>query len=72
MLRNPVLATVSSTCYLTIYVILLSVEKYWDIAFSMFLFSPVVVIWLVYTIVRYGKYTGKELEAGQEYGYEDR
>ncbi len=54
MLRNPIVATILSTCYLLVYIYLL--DRHWDIAFTMFIFSPIVVIWLVYTILRYGKY----------------
>ncbi|MDB5119279.1 MAG: hypothetical protein JWN56_497 [Sphingobacteriales bacterium] len=37
----------------------------------MFLFSPLVVLYMVYSVIRYGKYTGKELMENEEWGYED-
>ena len=70
MLRNPIFAAILSTCYLLIYIYLL--DKHWDIAFTMFIFSPIVITWLVYTILKYGKYSGRPLKVNEEYGYEDR
>ena len=38
----------------------------------MFLFSPLIVLWLVYTVIRHGRYTGRELDEQEEFGYQDR
>jgi hypothetical protein len=37
-----------------------------------FTLSPLLVIWLVYSIVRHGEYNGKELKADEEFGYADK
>ncbi len=34
--------------------------------------GPVLLIWVVYNVIRHGKYEGKELEPGEEWGYADK
>ena len=38
----------------------------------MFMLSPLLILWMAYTIIRYGKYTGRELVEGEEWAYEDK
>ena len=38
----------------------------------MFFLSPILLVSLAYSIIRYGKYSGKELDENQEWGYQDR
>lgn len=33
---------------------------------------PPLMLWLVYTVLRHGKYDGKELQEDEEWGYEDK
>ncbi len=37
-----------------------------------FLLSPVLVIWLVCNVIRFGEYQGRELRGNEEWGYTDR
>ncbi|HEX4876991.1 MAG TPA: hypothetical protein VFV31_09995 [Chitinophagaceae bacterium] len=37
-----------------------------------FMASPILVIWLVYSIIRHGEYKDRELKPGEEWGYNDR
>lgn len=57
--------------YLLLFLIFVGFENA-VIAGWMFLFSPFLIIWMVYTVLRYGEYTGRELEDDEEWGYEDK
>ncbi|MGB6035636.1 MAG: hypothetical protein WBG42_05165 [Cryomorphaceae bacterium] len=37
-----------------------------------FAVSPVLIIWMVWVVLKYGEYNGEELEDEQEFGYMDR
>lgn len=58
--------------YLLVYCILLQIEHTQWIAVYMFIVSPFLVVWMVYTVLKYGVYTGRELAEDEEYGYQDR
>ena len=34
--------------------------------------SPILIIWMVWVVLKYGEYNGEELEDEQEFGYVDR
>jgi hypothetical protein len=74
MLRRPAFATWFVSIYLLIYVLFLfdGSNTLWQIADGMLLFSPLLIVWMAYTIIRYGIFFGKELKEGEEFGYEDR
>ncbi|PSL32187.1 hypothetical protein [Chitinophaga ginsengisoli] len=72
MLTNSTFSVIAVTAYLLLYCILLQIEHTQWIAVRMFLFSPLLVIWMVYTVLKYGVYTGRELAEDEEYGYQDR
>lgn len=72
MLKNANFAAAIAFIYAIVYVCFMQFPGTVRIAIGMFLFSPVIVIWMVYTILRHGKYHGRELTRSQEYGYEDR
>lgn len=67
MLRNPTFAAVFSTAYLFLLVILM-VAGFADAAALMLLFSPVLTVWLVYIVLRYGEASGRTFD---EYFYDD-
>lgn len=58
--------------YLLVYTIMcqMDVPQWWTAL--MFTLSPFMVIWMVYTVLKYGEYNGPEFLPGQEYGYQDR
>jgi hypothetical protein len=60
MLRSPVFASVFVTLYLIIYHIFFQIGVPQDIIMLMFGASPFLVIWMVITILKYGKYTEPE------------
>lgn len=72
MLKNSTFSVIAVTAYLILYCVLLQIEHTQWIAFRMFLISPFLVIWMVYTVLKYGLYTGRELADNEEYGYQDR
>jgi len=72
--RSASFATWFVSCYLVVYVILLSFGGglLRQIAVGMFLASPVFVIWLVYTMIRHGGPAPRDLGPDEEFGYGDR
>ncbi len=72
MLTNSTFSVITVTVYLLLYCILLQIEHTQWLAVYMFLLSPVLVIWMVYTVLKYGVYKGRELAEDEEYGYQDR
>ena len=59
-----------ASLYLLLFLVLLH-TSYDKAVWSLFLLSPLVVIYMVYSVLRYGVYTGTELKEGEEWGYED-
>jgi len=37
-----------------------------------FALSPVLIIWMVWVVLKYGEFRGEELEEEQEFGYTDQ
>lgn len=72
MLTNASFSIIFTTAYLVIYCIFLQVEHLQKLAVCMFLLSPFVLCRMVYVILKYGRYTGRELSEDEEFGYEDR
>jgi hypothetical protein len=71
-MRRPTFSVSFATAYLVVYLLLFKSNADRDIIFGMFLFSPVVVGWMLYTVLKYGKYEGPELNADEEWGYQDK
>lgn len=67
MLQNATFAGLFSTAYLFIFVLLVALG-YGDMAMIMFLLSPLLIIWLVYTVLHHGKPSGRTFD---EYFYDD-
>lgn len=64
------IAIILATGYLLVYLILFQAKApFWTMAL-MLLLSPIPVLWMVYKILT-AEYTGKELHAGEEFGYQD-
>src|SRR5438034_2400869 len=72
MLRKPAFATIIVTAYLLLYYVLFHAGASENIIMGMFMASPVLVIWLAVTILKYGKFTGTDLPENEEWGYQDR
>ena len=74
MLRHAPFATWFVSAYLAVYTILLTLGPglLRQVAFGMFLASPIFVGWLVYTVIRHGHPPLRDLAENEEYGYQDR
>jgi hypothetical protein len=74
MFRHPIFAAWFVSIYLLVYTLLLATgsKTLWAIAEVMLLFSPLLVLWLAYSVIRYGQFDGRELKEGEEFGYSDR
>jgi hypothetical protein len=71
MLRNDTFSVVFVTLYVFTYCVLLQFESTLGFAIGMLFFSPFFIFWMVYTILKYGKYNGKGL-GNDEFGYQDK
>jgi len=72
MIKKPFFAVAAVTVVLLIYCILIGFNISLPVAYLIFGISPILITWLVYTIIRFGKNKGKEFDTGEEWGYQDR
>ena len=71
MLKHPAIMTIFATVYMSLYVLLLQLEPFPNLSFILFFFSPLIILALAYSIIRYGKYNGKEFTEEEHWGYQD-
>lgn len=67
MLKSTSFVAVFSTIYLFVFILVVGLG-YGDLAMAMFLLSPLLVLWLVYTVLRFGQASGRTFD---EYFYDD-
>ncbi len=67
MLKNPTFAAIFSTAYLIIFTVLVALGRS-DAGAALFILSPLLVIWFVYIVLRYGEPSGRTFD---EYYYDD-
>lgn len=72
MIKNPVFAAAITSICLLLYYLLFHLDAGGDIILAMFLASPLLLIWMVLTILKDKKYTSGELTEEEEWGYGDR
>lgn len=72
MLRKSSFSIAATSLYLLAYIIVLHTSGSLPFMLLMLAFSPVLMVWMVYLILKYGVYSSRELEDGEEWGYEDR
>lgn len=70
-MKKPGFVIALVTIYLFTYAILGQLNIDLKIMALLFAFSPFLVIWMVYTVLKHGKYSGKELSENEEWGYQD-
>jgi hypothetical protein len=70
MLKNPGFAVVTGSIYLLFYCICIGVESLHHYLWYLFALYPIMLVWVIYTIIRNGKYDGTELNE-EEWGYQD-
>ena len=71
MINKDIVAIYFVTIYLIVYIILMHFETTVEYAIVMSLFSPLLICWMVYSVLRHGKYNGPEL-GDDEFGYQDK
>lgn len=71
MFRKGIFPVTLVTVYLVVYCTLLQWESTRAYASLMLLTAPVMIIWMVLTVLKNGNYSGGELGA-EEFGYEDK
>ncbi|WP_026898048.1 hypothetical protein [Daejeonella oryzae] len=59
-----------SGIYLMLFLLSLYLENL-PLLSILFLLSPIMLLYLIYSVIRYGKYNGRELEKDEEWAYED-
>lgn len=64
------IATLVTTVFLLVYVFLINIDGPFKIIMAMFAISPVLVLWVAYSVLRFGKYKGAGL-GEKEWGYQD-
>ena len=63
-------AILFSSLYLLIFLVALQSGSFY-LMWTLFLFSPLILLYMFYTVIYEGVYTGKELKDDEEWGYED-
>ncbi|MES2373783.1 MAG: hypothetical protein V4557_14480 [Bacteroidota bacterium] len=71
MLRNDVFSAGFVTIYLILYCLMLQFDNTKNYGMMMLLFSPFLICWMVYTVLKHGKYSGRQL-GDEEFGYQDK
>jgi hypothetical protein len=71
MLRKDIFAVILVTVYLFIYITLLQFESTQQYGLFMLPLSPFLIGWMVYTVLKHGKFDGPEL-GNDEFGYQDK
>ena len=72
MLKHPYYTALFATLYLLTYVLLIQFEVWKNLVYLLFFFSPLVVLSLAWSILRHGKYNGRELTEHEHWGYQDK
>ncbi|WP_028978273.1 hypothetical protein [Sporocytophaga myxococcoides] len=70
-MKNYKLSVIFVTLYLFVFTALSRMDVELGIMLSLFSLSPFLVLWMVYSVLKYGKHSGKTLNE-REWGYEDR
>ena len=65
------IATLLVSLFLVTYVILVFTGGPYSLVIAMFSISPVLIAWMVYSILKFDKYDGPGLK-GKDWGYQDR
>ncbi|HEY1007489.1 MAG TPA: hypothetical protein VGD92_09910 [Sphingobacteriaceae bacterium] len=72
MFRNPAFSIALASIYLVGYVTVLNSGISLQLMLLLFSVSPILLLWMVYTILKYGRYAGPSLGPDREWGYQDR
>lgn len=70
-MKNYKFATLFVTAYLVLYAVFTANNTPYSVVTAMFVLSPFLVIWMAFTVLKYARYPGKELN-DEEWGYQDK
>jgi hypothetical protein len=71
MFRKPIFAVITISVILIAYCVLLNTNAPLSLSYFIFSISPFLLLWLVYAVLRFGTYVGKDLDE-EEWGYQDK
>lgn len=71
MMRKPSFAVFVASLYLVTYYAIFYFGLDFRVLLWMFMGAPFILGWLAYTIIRFGKFNGRELKQDEEWGYSD-
>ncbi|KIC90585.1 hypothetical protein [Flavihumibacter sp. ZG627] len=71
-MNRSVIVAIIATLYLLVYIILYVLGAGSGLVTILFTLSPLVVLWLVFTVLKDDSVPVRELEDGEEWGYADR
>jgi len=71
MFRNSIFSTIVVTSFLLIYQVLCVLGIASTITFTIFFISPLLILWMVLSILKDNKTKVRELKEGEEWGYGD-
>lgn len=71
-MKNETIAIAGVSMVLLFYTIFAGTGILLNWVALVFSISPILIIWMVWVVLKYGEYTGEELEDEQEFGYVDR
>lgn len=71
MNRHEAIPVITVTLCLLAFVIAILTESL-RTAQYIFTLSPFLICWMVYSVIRFGKYKGRELIKDEEWGYADK
>ena len=72
MNNKELIPVATVTSLLIIYTILIATRSLLLIANGIFIASPSLIVWMIYSVIRFGKYNGRELSEDEEWGYADK
>jgi hypothetical protein len=72
MVKKPFFVIAIVSGILLVYCLFIGFNISLPVAYLIFSISPFLLIWLAYTVIRFGVYKGKEFQADEEWGYGDR
>jgi len=70
--RKEIIPVIISSAVLLLYCWLVLSGNRSSLTNLLFFLSPVLLVWIAYTILRHGKFEGKELGDQEEWGYADK
>ena len=71
-MKHETIAVAGVSLVLLFYTIFASTGILLNWVALIFAVSPVLIIWMVWVVLRFGEYNGEELVDEQEFGYADR